>query len=459
VLPVLLVLGCLEGAAWIADARWHFREKLLDAYGLMVVENQPIRVPEDLPWPEGTVAVRSATGRRRTHESYTIAGRVIPDADPSTDVEWLRPQGTVRPSEKRIFVLGGSSAFGFPYRYDDTFAGILGRRLGEHGYRVLNASRVGTTSAGLVPVSSRIINRYDPKFLVIFTGNNEWIHWAPENQPRIDRTRLRLLQVLAYSRALAWMEYRLLRRLVERSAKPDAPEDFAMHKEISGHSYALRYPMGDDIFDPRRWLVNRQRYLDSFEANLSRMVRDAQDRHVQVVLLTVPFNYKLSPAWKHPQPESFGPKNTESVRRAIRAADRLLKDGKPEEALPLVVETLAQDPLSPMLNYLHGECLETMGRPLEAEAAYARCRENMVGNLGGVLSVNEVIARVAGKTGAELLDVRRLFDEYGHARGSYFNENVVHDDCHPTPLGHQLIADALLELLFEESSEALSEVK
>jgi len=447
VLAVFLVLGCLEGAAWIADARRQFRGKLLDAYRLMVVENQPIRVPTDLPWPQGAVAVRSATGRSDPKTPYAVAGRVIVDADPSTDVEWLRPQGTVRSSEKRIFFLGGSSAFGFPYRYDDTFTGILDRRLGDRGYRVLNASRVGTTSAGLVPVASRIVNRYEPESLVIFTGNNEWIHWAPENQPRISRTRLRILRVLAHSRAVAWVEYRLLRRLVESPARADTPGDFITHREISGHAYALLHPMGEGIMEPRQWLANKQRYLDAFEANLERMIGSAQDRGVQVVILTVPFNYKLSPAWKHPQPESFDPGNRETVRRTIREADKLLKDGKPGEALPLVAETLELDPLSPMLNYLHAECLEALGQPVDAEAAYARCRENMVGNLGGVLSVNQVIVRVAGKTGAKLLDVRRLFDEYGHARGVYFNEALVHDDCHPTPLGHRLIADALLELL------------
>jgi hypothetical protein len=90
--------------------------------------------------------------------------------------------------------------------------------------------------------------------------------------------------------------------------------------------------------------------------------------------------------------------------------------------------------------------LEGAGRSAEAEQAFALSREDMIGNLGSRLSVNDVIRRVASTTSAQLLDVERIFEESEHARGHYFNEDLIHDDCHPTPLGHRLIADALASL-------------
>jgi hypothetical protein len=100
-----------------------------------------------------------------------------------------------------------------------------------------------------------------------------------------------------------------------------------------------------------------------------------------------------------------------------------------------------------ILHYLEAECLERLGRADEAEQAYARSRECMIGNLGSILGINEVIARVARDEGAELLDVRKLFDDWEHARGRHFNQDLIHDGCHPTPQGHRLIAEALDALL------------
>jgi hypothetical protein len=88
----------------------------------------------------------------------------------------------------------------------------------------------------------------------------------------------------------------------------------------------------------------------------------------------------------------------------------------------------------------------------EAESAFARCREQMVGHLGGRLSVNRVIRSVARETGCDLLDARKLFDRKQAALDGFFNRDLIHDDCHPTPLGHHLLAVALREVLRPEDT-------
>ena len=85
--------------------------------------------------------------------------------------------------------------------------------------------------------------------------------------------------------------------------------------------------------------------------------------------------------------------------------------------------------------------------PVEAEAAYARSREAMIGNLGSRLSINRVVREVAAEQEADLVDLRKIFDDYQHRRQRHFNTELIHDDCHPTPLGHALIAQHLEQLL------------
>ena len=449
-LPPLAILLLIEGAAWLADSRQQFRDKLLDAYDLMVVVNEPIPAKKEPPWPEGAVGVRSVGETESLRAPYLAGGRLVPGAVPSENITWLRPGGAVRASEERVFIVGGSGAFGFPYPYPDTFAALLDQSLRDRGTRVFNASRVGATSGELVPVTGRILDHYEPEVLIFFMGNNEWIHWLPEQQPGVGQKRLRLLRALTNSRALAWVAYRFLPQENQRDVGKAPRSGFERHREISGHGHALLNPLEDEQFDPRKWRVSKQRYLDAFEANLTRMIRQSKKRGVRAIVLTMPINHRLSPAWKHPQPLTFDPANKKPVNQTLRAADALQRNEEHSEALRVLDEALASSPDSPMLNYLRGECLEALTRLSEAEAAYAQCRENMIGNLGGVLSINEVIRRVATETGAGLLDVQAIFDAYGHENGSYFNQDLIHDDCHPTPLGHQLIADALLGLIDEK---------
>jgi lysophospholipase L1-like esterase len=71
----------------------------------------------------------------------------------------------------------------------------------------------------------------------------------------------------------------------------------------------------------------------------------------------------------------------------------------------------------------------------------------MIGNLGSRLSTNRIIREVSKDADVPLIDVQALFQQYGASRQRFYNRDLIHDDCHPTPLGHQLIAEALVPLL------------
>lgn len=440
---VALVL-LLECTARVADARTDFRDTLIGAFRAMEASGEPVRESRlDLP-DDPVVLVRANVVEEGPAVPYLLGGRAIEGAHPSVHQRPVVPADLARDTRKPIFVVGESAGFGFPYAYSESFAAILNEELRPRKLTVLNASQVGATSADLLPVVSRIVQRFRPVGLVLFLGNNEWIQWLPPQAEAISPGRLHLLRALSESRAIAAVEYLSIRRGFVARATSDS---FRPHAEISGHGEALRHPSDDTGFDPSTWPETKRRFLEAFRSNLITMTRAAQAAGIRVVLLTVPFNHKLSPAWKHEQPESFDPRTRIEVRAAVRAAADLVEHGRGREALVEIDRALASDPLPPILHYLRAEALESIGRPADAEVAYAQCRENMIGNLGSRLSVNEAIRAVARETGALLVDVEHSFEEYEHAHGAWFNSDLIHDDCHPTPLGHRLIAEELARLL------------
>ena len=123
----------------------------------------------------------------------------------------------VRDDQQRVFVIGGSAAFGFPYRYADTFSGILDRQLANDRLKILNTAQVGWTSGELAPLVDQAVRFYQPSAIVLMIGNNEWVQWPPVPQqgpeqspdghtpPReeLSQNSITLLKTLAHSRALA----------------------------------------------------------------------------------------------------------------------------------------------------------------------------------------------------------------------------------------------------------------
>jgi lysophospholipase L1-like esterase len=398
------------------------------------------------------VFVRAAAPDEGPPARYVIGGRAIEDAHPSVHHRAVRPDDVRREKRRAVFVVGESAGFGFPYAYAQSFAALLDARVRAKGLAVLNASQVGATSADLEPVVERIAGAFEPAALVLMIGNNEWIQWLPPHEVPVSPSRIRLLRALSASRAIAGVEYWLLKRSVDaRNAElatgASASDAFLPHAELSGHAYALRHSADDLGFDASTWPATRDEFLRAFESNLEAMARAAGKHGARVVLLTLPFNHRLSPAWKHPQPEAFDAAHRDATRTAIHSAARAIETRTFDTALTEIDRALALDPAPPILHYLRGAALEALGRPLEAEAAYAQCRERMIGNLGSRLSINASIAKVAAETGAKLLDVEKLFEDYEHAHGACCNADLIHDDCHPTPLGHRLIAEALEPLV------------
>jgi lysophospholipase L1-like esterase len=444
----LLFVGLAEVVARVADARLHFHHQVVRALDDLERLDQPQPRPV-LDWPDRGLWIRLSQDRPKDPRVFDVGGRMIPDADPTRAVQGLlMPEGIPPDPPKSVFIVGGSAAFGYLYAYGDTFAGRLEARLAPKGYRVINAAEVGQVSAHFVPVVQRIIDHYRPDAIVFFLGNNEWKKWALHDRSG-GAWKARLHRLLANSRALAAIQYLVLRNAgTQREGSRELRLDFSTHRTmgIADARYTLEHPLEDAVsFEPDELLRVKETFLDAFEENLHEMVRIARQRAVRVILLTVPFNYKLSPAWNHEQPESYKPESRDLVRGHIREAALLIRSRQYSEALKLMDEALAADPLPPILHYQRAQALEGLGRPVEAEEAYAQSREHMIGHLGHRLSINERIRNVARETDAELIDVRTLFDDDQHAQGRYFNQDLIHDDCHPTPLGHRIITDALAE--------------
>ena len=427
--PLVVWLVLLEGAAWIVDAATDYRYVLLDRLETAERSSTPhgLRRPD---WPAGTLRVRVPDRGEPRAEPYALGGRVIEGAWPDAKQELVTPADLAGDARPRVFVLGGSAALGCPYRFEDSLAERLQARL--PAMRVVNAAQVGWTSGQARGVAERIVEAgFEPAVFVVYSGNNEWIHWSSGPPPAFDPA---LQRTLATSRALAGALY-LGHDLAEARPPEDDPPS------LFGFAHAAAHP--DRTLDPAHWRRQRRAFLAQLRANLEAMRELGEAAGARVIFVTVPFQPRLQPSFHHPQPDALEPETAERVRALLAEAIEAVREERCAEAP--IDDALALDPGPPLLHYLKAECLRRAGAHEEAMAAYAACRDRMVGNLGGRLAVNEVVREV-GAT-AELVDAAALFAQYDARHARPYHQDLVHDDCHPTPRGHRLIADALARRL------------
>ena len=435
-LSVLLVIA--EIIAWRADAQYDFRRKLLEVLVSAERREYPVGAQSELPWDAGMILVRlpkEANGK--DPKLFKIGNRIIPDSEHGTRQHRTFPEDMANITQKRIFIGGGSAAFGMHYPMYKTFTGLLGGLMEQDGYVVLNAAQPAWCSGEVVPLVKRITDLFLPDTIIIMSGNNEFLHWLDDDQPWVDERIIRSCQTLANSRLMAGWLFWTMRRAMRKRIEQD----------MIGYEHALSHP-ASPYTEARmqKWLETKKTFLEAYAVNLGMMVAYAKQKGVRVVLLTMPFNYRLPVSWKHPQPESCVPENADAVICLLHDAVEALEKGDDQQSITLIEQALALDSYPPILYYIRACAHEHVGRFNEAELSYAVAREHMVGNLGSCLSINNVIHSVGRELGVPVLDVQRLFDDWGHANNSYFNEKLIHDDCHPTPLGHALIAKALTSL-------------
>ena len=447
-LSFVVVLAGLEILARVEDRRTHFRFYLFETLKAMECVTTPISAAPDseldteMKWPPGKILIRAQRNDPPPAEPYTLGGKVIPEACPDAKQLSLGPDQTG--NRNLVFILGESAAFGFPLSYPETFTAQLELAAGASGLMPFNAAQPGWTSGLLVPLANRVVDWFKPKVLIVYAGNNEWIHFLAKDETASPRV-VAVARFISNSHAIAYCEYRFFKWLVERAHT----QKFESHHELIGVDYALKHPLKEPLLN---WGETKKAYLRNFEANLSSMIQRAKKQNVRVILTTVPFAYKLSPAWKHPQPLALTPANQSFVEDSIQRAVAAEKKKEFSEAVNILDSALAKEPFIPVLHHLKAMALEELGKNAEAETSYAACRENMIGHLGSILSINETIRKVAASTGCELVDLKQMFDDYEHAQNRYFNDDLIIDDCHPGSQGHRLIAEALLKRLTSTNS-------
>jgi len=342
------------------------------------------------------------------------------------------------PGGFRIFTLGGSSAYGFPWGARVAFTRFLGDALRasrpDLAIEAINAAAMSYGSHRLRILAHEILS-YEPDVLIVFEGHNEFVERRfyrdlLEHPPRLGRLRALLERSRLYS-AMA--------RLYERT-RPRERATVGTAGQLLGVDVERQY--ATSVTE-----AEKEEARSRLEENFRAIVEEADRAGVKVVLCTVPSNLS---GWA-PNESFFGPEVGFEARQAVVAslarARESLGAGNPGAALEALEAARAAAPGHAEVHFRLGQALERLGRYREAREEYRKARDLDGKPSRALSSINETIRRLEGYRGAIVVDIERAFEEA--SPNGIVGFDLIEDYVHPKPEAHRRIALEIWRVFLE----------
>ena len=334
----------------------------------------------------------------------------------------------------RVFVIGESSVWGFPYGPDLAFSHQLQERLAaawpNRPIEVVNCGVPGIASWHTRRIVDEIAH-YQPDVVVIYTGHNDWIVPGPEAVSPFSRalTRLRIYQLAVVARD-AWSRWRHGALDPSRMQAAQEPYGYARDRARGRTTMTAR---------DRAWVVAR--YRD----NLRAMVSAARTAGATVVIASLGQNLSdFAPGASRHTP-GLSAEQRARWRALLEEADALAQADDCAAALRRLDTARGIDSRAAILHYQRAKCLERMGRYANARVAYRLASDLDEVPLGAPSDFNDVMREVASEMQVPFVDVAdalRRDSEHGLVGSALFIDHV-----HPSLAGHAAIARALASAL------------
>lgn len=334
---------------------------------------------------------------------------------------------------KRIFVLGGSAALGWPGKAETSFTGYMQRALDVSApgrYEVINVAAMSYGSHRVLDLLTDVV-RLEPDLILVWSGNNEYIerNALPRHARSSEMGRLQRL-----------LRHSMLYRGLRLSLQVTAPGLFAR-------------PGGEDLTDPRnnsqvrRGMLGRsaetdRQVRDNYRGNLQEMARLIRDSGAAGVFCTVPVNLA---GW---MPINASPEIADSQQRELwellaEAGGRLREEKRYAAAVVKFEELLTLTPDYAWGHYQLGECYQNLGKEREASREFERACDLDPRPVRANSAFQEIIREVAVEEGMTLVDLKQAF--FQKSGRNLVGLDLFLDYVHPNDIGHRFAAAVVLK--------------
>jgi tetratricopeptide (TPR) repeat protein len=302
----------------------------------------------------------------------------------------------------RVFVLGESTAAGFPYGNNVTFPRILQYRLSDafpgRQVEVVNTGMSAVSSYAMLDFMDEILEQ-KPDAILVYAGHNEFYGaMAVASMESLGKNRAVVLAYLRLERLKLFMLLRdwigKVRVWVIRNRPGGVKEDsnVTLMERIAANE---NIPLHGEVYEKGR----RQ-----FEANLRAIVNKAKKAGVSVLLSELVSNVR--------DQKPFGSNDLDSTLSAAKT-------------------------------FALARRLENQRQFGEAGSAYDRAKDLDPVRFRAAEEFNDVISRIAVESGVPVVPMKRIFERA--SKNELVGDGLMADHLHPDVDGYFLMADAFFD--------------
>ena len=342
----------------------------------------------------------------------------------------------------RIFVLGGSTAGGWPYQYNGSFSSILRAILNEY-YPDTHIEMVNVAMPAVPSYAVRDIalglGDYEPDLLLLYTGHNEFYGALGVGSSESIGTARVLVKLIL------WLNHYRTFQLVADGVRgvhglvaglfgaSDASPRSNLMEGLAGNR---SIPHGSPLF---------HKASDVFEANIQDVIDFGREHAVPVMIGTLVSNLRDQAPFvdvrQHPEFEQ------EWLAR-FRQTETLFSDGNLDAALSAVNDCIDLDALPASQYYLKGKILEASGDMVQAYALYHTAKEMDGLRFRASADLNQRIEKLSTQEGVTLVAIEDAFES--SSDGRIPGKSLFLEHLHPNLDGYALIAKTFARAIVDD---------
>ncbi|RMH93488.1 MAG: hypothetical protein D6681_13605 [Calditrichaeota bacterium] len=344
------------------------------------------------------------------------------------------------PNNYRIFVLGGSTAAGYPYMYNGSFSSILKVILREYypdrHIEVLNLAMPAVSSYAVRDLARSIDDFTKPELALIYAGHNEFYGaLAVASVESIGRSRT---LVNLYLSLLHYKTFQLLSDGIAAVRKwigsvQDVEEAPATLMERLARDRHVAY--GSPLY---------HQALEIYRQNLIDAIRFCREKGIRVMLATVVSNVHDQPPFVDVFSDTT---RREEWQQHFRMAQQHVQARDYQAALHALVRCQEIDSLPASQYYLQGKIYEARGDTLAAYRAFYRAKDFDGLRFRASEDLNRIIREVGTAEGVPVVPVKEAFE--AHSPGHLPGNNLMLEHLHPNLEGYILMAETFAREIIE----------
>jgi tetratricopeptide (TPR) repeat protein len=338
----------------------------------------------------------------------------------------------------RIFVLGASSAAGYPYLYNGSFSSMLKVILKAYYpgkfIEIVNLAMPAVSSYAVRDIALELAD-YEPDLLLVYAGHNEFYGGLGVGSTVSLGHSRRLVNL--YLTLNNYKIFQLLqngisfirRGLKNWSGDSEAPTGTLMERLARNQ----QIPYGSPLV---------RKAGEIFQGNLNDVIEFCAKNHIPLMIATLVSNIRDQP----PFIDVFeNPDFKNEWMDRYQSAAELFRQQNYRQALQTLDHCFGLDSLPASQYFLRGKIFEALGDTLRAYKAFYRAKDFDGLRFRAGEEINERISQIGRTGGATIVPVKRAFE--AHSPGRLPGQSLLLEHLHPNVGGYTLMAKTFAETI------------